>query len=33
MIERGIYHPHDLSKQLEIDMQITDTALQLSEEH
>ncbi|MGG0719718.1 spore coat protein [Robertmurraya massiliosenegalensis] len=33
MIERGIYHPHDLSQQLEVDMQITDTALKLSEDH
>ncbi|MDF1509082.1 spore coat protein [Robertmurraya sp. DFI.2.37] len=31
MIERGIYHPDDLSEQLEVDLQITETALKLSE--
>ncbi|MGN7175174.1 spore coat protein [Cytobacillus sp. SAFR-174] len=31
MISRGAYYPHDLEKQLETDMKITETALKLSE--
>jgi similar to spore coat protein len=31
MISRGTYYPHDMNKQLETDMKITKTALQLSE--
>ncbi|WHY59582.1 spore coat protein [Cytobacillus firmus] len=31
MISRGTYYPHNLKKQLETDMKITETALKLSE--
>jgi similar to spore coat protein len=31
MITRGFYHPHDLSKQLQIDLTVSDTALNLAE--
>jgi similar to spore coat protein len=30
MIAKGMYHPNDLSEQLEVDFQITETALNLS---
>jgi similar to spore coat protein len=32
MIEKGIYHPHSLQEQLQVDLQITDTALKLAED-
>lgn len=32
MMEKGIYHPHHLKEQLEVDLQITDTALKLTED-
>jgi similar to spore coat protein len=32
MIEKGIYHPHDIGEQLQVDLQITDTALKLAED-
>lgn len=32
MIEKGVYHPHSLSEQLEVDLQITETALNLVED-
>lgn len=32
MIKKGMYHPHDLSEQLQVDLQITETALKLSEQ-
>ncbi len=31
MITRGFYHPHDLSKQLQIDLTVSDNALNLAE--
>ncbi|GAA0314840.1 spore coat protein [Bacillus carboniphilus] len=31
MVEKGIYHPHDLSEQLKVDLNITDTALNLAD--
>lgn len=30
MISRGMYHPNDLGEQLQLDLQITDTALNLA---
>ncbi|MEO2073993.1 MAG: spore coat protein [Bacillus sp. (in: firmicutes)] len=30
MIERGFYHPHDLSEQLQVDLTVADTALNLA---
>lgn len=30
MIAKGIYHPNDLQEQLQVDLQITETALNLS---
>lgn len=32
MIEKGIYHPHSLMEQLQVDLQITETALKLAED-
>lgn len=31
MMEKGMYHPSDLSEQLLVDLQITDTALNLAQ--
>jgi similar to spore coat protein len=31
MITNGIYHPHNVKEQLEVDLQITDTALNLAQ--
>nr|WP_322448209.1 spore coat protein [Bacillus sp. 31A1R] len=31
MISRGMYHPNDLGEQLKLDLQITDTALNLAD--
>ncbi|MDQ0975431.1 hypothetical protein QFZ31_005309 [Neobacillus niacini] len=31
MIARGFYHPHDLSQQLEVDLNVSDTALKLAQ--
>jgi similar to spore coat protein len=31
MIAKGIYHPSDLTEQLSVDLQITDTALNLAQ--
>jgi similar to spore coat protein len=31
MVSRGFYHPHDLSAQLEVDLNVADTALNLSD--
>jgi similar to spore coat protein len=30
MVERGFYHPHDLSEQLQVDLTVADTALNLA---
>lgn len=32
MIDKGIYHPHSLTEQLQVDLQITETALKLAED-
>lgn len=31
MITRGFYHPHDLSEQLQVDLNVSDTALKLAQ--
>jgi similar to spore coat protein len=31
MIARGFYHPHDLSQQLQVDLNVSDTALKLAQ--
>jgi similar to spore coat protein len=31
MIARGFYHPHDLSEQLQVDLNVSDTALKLAQ--
>jgi similar to spore coat protein len=31
MIARGFYHPHDLSEQLLVDLNVSDTALKLAQ--
>ncbi|MDF2787825.1 spore coat protein [Neobacillus sp. 3P2-tot-E-2] len=31
MIARGFYHPHDLSEQLQVDLNISNTALKLAQ--
>lgn len=32
MVEKGIYHPHNLTEQLQVDIQISETALKLAED-
>ena len=31
MIARGFYHPHDMSEQLQVDLNVSDTALKLAQ--
>jgi similar to spore coat protein len=31
MIARGFYHPHDLSEQLQVDLNVSNTALKLAQ--
>lgn len=31
MIARGFYHPHDLSEQLQVDLNLSETALKLAQ--
>jgi similar to spore coat protein len=31
MIARGFYHPHNLSEQLQVDLNVSDTALKLAQ--
>lgn len=31
MITRGFYHPHDLSEQLQVDLNVSETALKLAQ--
>lgn len=32
MIAKGYYHPHDLSEQLQVDLTVSDTALNLAQQ-
>lgn len=32
MVARGYYHPHELSEQLQVDLTVTDTALNLAQQ-
>lgn len=32
MVKNGIYHPHNLTEQLQVDLQISETALKLAED-
>lgn len=32
MISKGFYHPHDLSEQLQVDLNVANTALNLAQE-
>ncbi|MBT2755287.1 spore coat protein [Mesobacillus foraminis] len=31
MVAKGYYHPHDLTKQLQVDLTVSDTALKLAD--